>query len=164
VNAEAVSTILVLADVLIHCEVATRGKRVIDQLNDRESNYVAGTNARIFRHPTEGPTLVPGDIVIVKDQIHMAMPVEAKVGSDKLFFATIERQHFKVVLTTSNAVLRGNIQAKIAKDPRSFLTVDAGPFFAVTGTTVSHPFLEERLETPVVIVGKTHVSSLAFQS
>ena len=148
----------------MHCKVATHGKRLIDQLNEAESDYLDAEDARIFQRQEGEPMVVPGSLLISKPQVHMAMPTERKPGSNKLFFATIDRRRFQVVVTLPTALIEGSIQAKIAKEPRSFLTVDAGPFFAVTSAIVHHCAVAQKLETPVVIVRKALVSSLVFLS
>ena len=101
-------------------------------------------------------------MLIAKAGIHMAMPVDGKPNSGKLFFATIDRRRFAATVSLPTALVKGTIQAKVAKEPRSFLTIDAGPFFPVTGAKVFHCAAAESLECPVVIVNKSQVATLAF--
>lgn len=161
-NAQIVHAILIMTRYAVHCEILTRGRRLLDHLNDTETDFVDAENGRFFQRQEREPILQDGPLLIAKAGIHMAMPVDGKPDSGKLFFATIDRRRFAATVSLPTALVKGTIQAKVAKEPRSFLTIEAGPFFPVTGAKVFHCAAAESLECPVVIVNKLQVATLAF--
>lgn len=163
-NAQTVPSILIMSHYAIHCEVLTHGKRLLDQLNDSESGYVNVDGGRFFQRQEEKPIVHEGTMLVAKASVHLAMPVDKTTDPSKLFFATIDRRRFPATVALPTAIVQGTVQAKIGKDPRSFLAIDAGPFFPVTGATIFHSAAAESLQCPVVLVSKAHLSSLAFGS
>jgi hypothetical protein len=165
-NADAVNTILIVSNFNLNCEVATRGQRLLDVLNDGNTRYLQIRGGQISGGSGQQAVLEIGETLVVKDNLEMALPVQTGAqGARNLFYATLERNTAKVVMTLPTAVVQGEIHVKAARDAQTFLSIEAGNFIPVTNATVHHLSSDgEPAEKIVALVNRTYISSLAFDN
>lgn len=162
-NADAINTILILSYFNLNCEVATRGQRLLDVLNDGNTRYLQIQSGQVFGGGQKALANV-GDTLVIKDNLEMALPVRTgSPGSRNLFYATLERNTARVVMTLQHAVVQGEIHVKAARDAQTFLSIKAGNFIPVTSATVHQLDSKvEPAENVVALVNRTYISSLTF--
>lgn len=160
------SAILLMSHYGMQCEIQTGRVRVLDVLNDQSSHYMQVEDAKIFRRDSMESRIKVPRALVVKDNIHMVVPVgESHKDDSKLFFATLERRTYSVSVMLPSGLVEGCLHVKSAKDPQSFLAVEAAPFVPVTKATVYDlASSAQRLESPVVLIKKATISSLTFHS
>lgn len=150
----------------VHGSVTTGTGRVLDVLNDQTTRFLKLDNARIRPRMSEAVISQLRSCVLAKDSIQLAQLVgEDRPNETKVFFAAQSRKTFDIVLTLPTIVVEGRIHVKSSQDPQAFLTLESGSFFPVT----SARFHEESPDAtshvhPVVLVNKSFVSCLAFQT
>jgi hypothetical protein len=116
-NADAINTILILSSFNLYCELATRGQRLLDVLNDGNTRYLQIRSGQISGGSSQKAVAEIGETLVVKDNLEMALPVKTGAqGARNLFYATLERNTAGVVLTLPNAVVQGEIHVKAARD------------------------------------------------
>ncbi len=165
-NAEAVTAVLILSDFCLQCEIATRGQRLLDVLNDGNTRFVQTRGGRLLSTSGLEPVAEIGETLVVKDNLVMALLMNAGAQSARsLFFATLERNTAQVVMTLPRALVRGEMHVKRARDAQTFLTVEAGNFIPVSNARVQYSNTPTApLEDVVAMVNRSFISSLSFEN
>ncbi len=158
------STILLMSDFGMYCDVRTGGMRLLDMMNDVNSRYLKVENAKVFPRSDVDSIKAFGDATVVKDQVQLAVSVgDGKKKDDKLYFATLERRTVDTILSMTHGLVKGQLHVKQAKDAASFLSLEAAGFIPVTRATITGFATDAKsLESPFVVVNKNAISSIAF--
>lgn len=160
------SVVMVLSHYILKCDVPTKGLRLLDFLNDRNVNFMQVENGTLFRRNDAEPVASSSQTLAVKDNIEMiVLAEETRPGDRELFYATLGKRTVSVIVSLPVSVVEGTLHLKSAKDPNSFLTLEAGAFVPVTNATIHHlSTTTPILKASVVIVNKSAISSLSFAS
>ena len=163
VNATSASVIFVASHYYLHGDFSLGTSRVLEVLNDPTTRYLKLENVRILEDASDEPFCQLGATVLVKENIHLAMLVaEDRPSDNKVFFATRERKTFHCVVSLPSMLVEGRLHTKMATEPQSFLSLEAGAFFPITGASLRQLGTARRFDSSVVWINKTAVSSISL--
>ena len=87
-NGATASVIFVMTHYDVHCDVSTRGSRILDMFNDQTTKFLDLENVRVFQRTASEPMIELPKSVLAKANIHLAILVsEDRSTESKVFFA-----------------------------------------------------------------------------
>jgi hypothetical protein len=90
---------------------------------------------------------------------------EDRSNESKVFFASLARKTLEATILLPTMIVIGRIHTKASGDIPTFLSLETGTFFPVTGTTVR---CGDRFETtrqcPVVLIHKDRIATITAAS
>lgn len=147
---------------LIVGELQTRGKRLLEVLNDPLTDWLRIYDAHLARREAKAKSIEALDEVIIrKSELKLALLGGGKHESPEARrFAFVDKKlHFAVALVAGYEV-RGRLHIKGHADIDRVLG-EMGNFVPLTEATVSHaPMTGERLDASVALMNKAAISIL----
>jgi hypothetical protein len=156
--------ILFLSEYGVRCTISTGNMRLLDLLNDANSQYLRVTNARFFQRGDFQSAIDIQETVVVKTGIQLVVIDEADESDGKLFFATLERKTRQAMVSLPTAIVKGTLHVKMARDPQAFLSVEAAGFVPLTNARIYQLTSSAKtLESRVALIRREEITSLSFE-
>ena len=157
--------ILVTANYDLHGDMLVRRGRALDVFNDHSTCFLDVKNVSFYQRMATEPVLELDSTLLVKDSVQLAILItEDRSSESRMFFATLEKRSVPGVISLANVIVKGQVHVKSATDETGFLSLEAAGFFPVTDATVlGHSPANAARKSPVVVVNKAAVSSLALR-
>ena len=158
----ACPALLVTNEHLLGVEIDTRGKRLLDVLNDTNTEFLSVNDVRVFRRKCATPVATLPKALILKSNVGLAIPAgDAHEAPAKRSRSFVPKRRYAAFLVVLGYEVRGELALKRTDDPVAALCHELGRFFPVPRGTVA--FAGTRCEeqtAQVVIVNSDHVSLL----
>lgn len=161
--ARPVSVELITHEHLFTAHVYTRGRRLLDMLNDRTTDYLQINDVDVHRYsaPTECVASFQ-EAVIHKADLHLVIITgEEHEAPTSRLFSFVQKTPYHVFLTVPGYEVRGTMHLLEQRepDPIAVLTHETSTFFPVTQATASQAWTGAHvLSRPVVMVNKFSLS------
>lgn len=159
---QRVPAILMVDEHLVVGEVQTRGKRLLDVLNDPLADWLHVYDAHLARRESKGASLAAAnELVIRKSRLVLALLDGRKHESpDVRRFAFVEKTLRSALVIASGYDIRGRLHLKGKPDPIMVLE-EMGAFMPLTEAVVSHAGIRgEKLDSAVAMINKSAISVL----
>lgn len=144
-------------------KVYTRGQRLLDMLNDRNTDFLQINDVEVFRYSApEARVETFEEAVVRKEDLHLAIITrEEHEAPTQRLFGFVQKVPYRVFITVPGYEVRGEIHLgqKADRNPIAILSMQAGRFFPVTSAKTSQAWTGEViLESPVIMVNKNSLS------
>jgi len=160
----ACSALLVTNEHLLGVEIETRGQRLLDVLNDNNTDFLCVNDVRVFRRRCATPVATLPKAIIRKSNIGLAIPAgDRHEAPEKRARSFVPKRRYAASLVVLGYEVRGELALKRTDDPVAALCHELGRFFPVPRGTVA--FADTRSEeqtAQVVLVNSDHVSLFAL--
>jgi hypothetical protein len=155
-------TILVTEEHFVSARVPTRDQRLLDVLNDSNTDFLRVRDAQLFRRGSGASVTALPNAVIRKANIGLAIPAsDEHEAPQKRYRNFVSKKEHGAFLIVFGYEVRGQLFLRGTDDPVVGLCHELGNFFAVPHGAVSFAGSEcDRQESQVVLVNKDHVSVL----
>lgn len=141
--------------------VTTGGRRVLDILNDRTTDYLHIHDVQVFRSfaPETRVASFPDAVVRKEDLSLVLITGERHEAPEKRLYAFVPKKPHHVFITVPGYEVQGRMLLTGAAEPVSILARETGEFFPVTQATVSDVGAAGApIEAPVVLINKATVA------
>jgi hypothetical protein len=151
------SVVLITHQHRIAGAVQTKGKRLLDVLNDKTTDYLDIRDVQVFRG-TDTETCVaafPEALALKADISLMVVLAEKHEAPRKRLYGFVRKRPYPVFITVPGYEIQGRMHLTGPPEPLAVLARETDVFFPVTQATVSQVITGEPLEVSVVMVNKT---------
>lgn len=158
--AQGVSVVMISHQHWLRGIVETEGRRLLDLLDDKMTDYVPLSNVRICRStdPDVGIAKLP-ETLIYKATVSLAVITgEEHEAPDRRLHAFVQKKRYPVFLTVPNYEMKGTMHLAYGPDPMAVLTRDTGDFFPITQAVVSLSSNKTSFKAETVLVNKAHLN------
>lgn len=150
---------LVTEEHLINATVYTHGRRLLDVLNDRTTDYLKVSDVELHRkHSPEDAVAAFSQAIVRKADLHLVIITGQEHEAPRTrLFGYVQKTRHSVFLTVPGYEVRGemHLTGTGQPDPIAVLAQETGVFFPVTGATASHAQTgADVVVHPVVMVNK----------
>jgi hypothetical protein len=161
-STQETTAVLITSDHWYSCSLANRGQRLLEVLNDVQSEFLQVTDVKVFRHRSQDCVATLPSAVIPKGTIRLAIPTEGKHEAlEKRRYAFVEKEHRTVFLVLAGYEISGTFHARGLGDPLAILTYESARFLPVAQASISPvPDGGEALNAAVVLANKNFISLL----
>ena len=155
--AQGTPVILIVADHWLMGRIATKRIRVLEILNDPNTDYLDIHEVQVF-HRAGGKNLIDAvsDVVIPKQKLSLlVIPSDQHEAPETRRYAVVEKKVFPTFLGVAGCTVQGKLHVTMRR-AESFhtLTHGVGEFFPITQATVCGDWMKP-LEAPVAIANKS---------
>lgn len=161
---QTLPVILLAEEHLIIGEVETRGRRLLDVLNEQMGDWLLVRNAHVTRCTDKAKAVATApELTVRKADVRLAVLGGGKHESpERRRFAYVDKQQFSALAIVGGYEVRGRLHLKVKRDALHLL-VELSDFIPLTEAIVSHAGpVEEKLDAEVVIVNKSAVSAFSI--
>lgn len=158
-----ISVVLVVGDHWVSGLVSADGRRLLDMLNDKTSEFLTLTEARLYLavEMTEPAATLPKAIVPKANIVFAMLLDESHEAPRKRATSFTRKEAYETYMTVPSLEIKGYVHLLQRADPAGFmlkLAKDGLSFFPVTLSAVSTvgPF-GEPTAAPVTLVNRAHV-------
>lgn len=159
---QTVPVILIVEEHLVVGEVETRGRRLLDVLNDSMADWLEVHDAHIARRTNKAQAVASaGELTIRKSDVKLAVLGGGKHESPETRrFAYVDKRQFSALAIVGSYEVRGRLHLKVKREPVRLLA-ELGAFIPLTDATISHAGpVDEKLDAEVAILSKAAISAL----
>ena len=144
----------------------TTSSRALDAVNDHSTRFLKLESVRVCASGQSEPLFELPNTVVLKSMVQAVLLLnEDRSNESKVFFASLARKTHEATILLPTMIVNGRIHTKAGGDMPTFLSLETGMFFPVTGATVRYG---DRFETtrqcPVVLVQKDQIATITAAS
>lgn len=143
--------------------VETEGKRILDVLNDKNSDYLKLANHSLsWGHDPDRSLGAWPRGALIKSNLILALPFGTEhEAPQRRHNLMVRKSRYEVALTLPDYDVRGFVHLVSPIAPLEYqaqLQRDGANFFAITGATLTHRALpHDPLEAPVALISRSHI-------
>jgi hypothetical protein len=159
---KAVSTIVITTEHLICADVETAGRRLLEVVSDRSTDFLRVHKAVIHRRDCNALVAEASNAVIPKSALALLVPVITHhEAPQKRYDNLIAKKEFDAFLIVLGTEVFGKLHLGGCDDPVVALSNELSGFFSISDAAVCFRFGGDEHETlPVVIANSAFVSFL----
>ncbi len=143
-------------------QVPTGGRRLLDILNDRTTEYLHIHDVQVFRSTDTGTCIAafPEAVVRKADLSLVLITTEKHEAPEKRLYGFVPKKLYHVFLTVPGYEVQGRLHLTASSpEPVAVLARETSEFFPITQATVSQvDGAAGTLQVPVIIVNKTSIT------
>ena len=154
-----VSALLIGHEHHIRGSILTDGRRLLEILNAKTTDYLEVNNARVFRRDAAEECIAKlSTVVVTKVSISLIVVIEEKhEAPERRLHAFTPKVRYPVFLTLPGHEVAGKIHLTYAPDAKAVLARDTDDFFPLTDAVVARANSVGSLKANVVMVNKAHL-------
>lgn len=160
---EEIPAILLTDEHLVAGRLATRGRRLLEVLNDNRSEHLHIEDVHISRRENKSAELTSLPEALVR-KAHLVMAILGGMTHEAAQtrpFAYVEKRVHRAFLIVSGYEVQGRIHLRTSTDPLTALVHEFGAFVPVTDASLAHAGTGGKsLSARVVLVNRSFVSLL----
>lgn len=154
--------LIVTREHFLKCTVPTRGRRLLDLLQEQDSQFLSVHDAQVRCRQGAAENATCSQAVIRKATISLIIPAQQTLEvTQKRIDTFISKKQHAVFLTVHGYQIRGSMKVNGAPDPLRILCLEAGEFIPIINASVSSAGLAWDDQPPrLVFVNREHVALL----
>ncbi len=165
-NDSTSTAIFVLPHYDVHGHITSTSSRALDAMNDHSTRFLKLESVRVCAAGCAEPLFELPHTVVLKSMVQAVLLLnEDRSNESKVYFASLARKTPEATILLPTMIVKGRIHTKAGGDMPTFLSLETGMFFPVTGARVQYgDRFEATLDCQVVLVHKDQIATITATS
>lgn len=150
----------------VHGHITATNSRALDVLNDHSTRFLKLDSVRVCAAGRPDPLFELPNTVVLKSMVQAVLLLnEDRSNESKVYFASLARKTQEVTILLPTMIVKGLIHTKAGGDMTTFLSLETGMFFPVTGVHVRYgDHFEATRDCEVVLIHKDRIATITAAS